>query len=449
MGTSFQTVNPATGETIKTYSHRDWQSVEPLIDSAYKNFLVWRKTSFQERAEILLQLGQKLKDSKAEIAGLMHVEMGKLLSEGKAEVDKSILACDYYAKEGERLLRPRETESTYKEAQVRFDPLGPIFSIMPWNFPLWQLIRFAVPSIMAGNVILLKHSDISAGMGELIEKIFGELKSPVPLLTNLHVDHEIAEKIIAHPSIRGVTFTGSTRGGRSVATAAAKSLKKTVLELGGSDAYIVMEDANIEHAARVCAKARLVNCGQSCVAGKRFIVHTKVADAFTRAFIEEMKKTELGPLAHQKFQTQLIKQVEMLKSWGGRVVLGGTAPQGIGAYYPATVVVFDKNNPAMHSEEIFGPVASVIVVENEKEAFEVANASPFGLGGALFSGNIEKAKALVEKELEAGFVVVNDQVKSDPRLPFGGVKESGYGRELGEFGIYEFVNVKTVAVGGL
>lgn len=447
MANTFQTVNPANGDVIKSYSHLEWNKAEKLIQEAHQDFKKWRQTSFDERSGFLLKLAEKLRAHKTEIAESMKQEMGKLLAEGKAEVEKCAVTCEFYAKEGAKMLAPQPSESPYKSAEVVFQPLGVIFSIMPWNFPLWQVIRFAAPSIMAGNVILLKHADLTAGTSEWIAKIFAEVSSTPLLLRNCQVDHEVAEKIMASPLVQGVTFTGSTRGGKEVAKTAAGNLKKTVLELGGSDAYVILEDADIEKAAKICVTARLVNCGQSCVAAKRFIVHEKIATEFTQSYIAEMKKAELAPLASEKFQKQIIEQVEKLKKWGGKVLLGGTAPQGAGAFYPATVVLFEKNNPDMHAEEIFGPVASIIVVKSEQEAIEVANSSPYGLGGALFTRDIEKGKRILTRELEAGFVVLNDQVKSDPRIPFGGVKDSGYGRELGSFGIREFVNVKTVAIG--
>lgn len=447
---SFSTVNPATAEVLKTYHHLSWDVVSNIIEEAQHDFDFWRRQSFQARADILLRLAENLRAHKDHFAQTMHQEMGKLLNEGRQEVEKSAMTCEYYAHEAAKMLQNQKVqESPYRQAEVSFQPLGVIFSIMPWNFPLWQTIRFAAPALMAGNVVLLKHADLTAGTAELIHKIFDELTTPYKLLRSIQVDHETAEKVIAHPLVQGVTFTGSSRGGRQVATAAAKNLKKTVLELGGSDAYIIFPDADLERAAQLCAQVRLVNCGQSCVAGKRFIVHEKVAKAFTQYFIEEMKKIELAPLASKKFQKQIIQQVEMLKQWGGKVLLGGSAPQGVGAYYPATVVLFEENHPELHKEEVFGPVASVIVVKDEREAILVANSSPYGLGGGLFTSDITKGKQVLEKELDAGFVVLNDHVKSDPRIPFGGVKDSGYGRELSHFGIMEFVNIKTVAVGGL
>ena len=445
---SFSTVNPATGETLKTFDHVPWEKAEKTILAAHKDFQVWRKRSFEERARVVSLLANSLRTHKNDIAKQMHLEMGKLMEEGLAEVEKCATTCDYFAKEAARMLANQKTDSPYGSAEVSFQPVGVVFSIMPWNFPLWQAIRFAAPTLMAGNVIVLKHADLTAGTAELMGKIFDDLTSDIKLLRNCQVDHEVAEKIIAHPLVRGVTFTGSSARGRSVATAAAKNLKKIVLELGGSDAYLVLDDADIALAAKACAKTRLQNCGQSCVAGKRFIVTQKVANEFINSMVNEMGQIEIAPLASKKFQETIIQQVEKLKEWGGKVVMGGSAPQGPGAYYPATAIVFEKNNPEIHKEEVFGPVASIIIVKDTQEAIEVANSSPYGLGGGVFTRDVRKGQELIEKELEAGFVVVNDFVKSDPRIPFGGVKESGYGRELGHFGILEFVNIKTVGVAG-
>ncbi len=446
---AFQTVNPATGDVLKSYNHLSWSDTEKNIEQAAKDFQIWRKVSFKERSEVLLQLAQALRTHKSELAQMMNQEMGKLIAEGKAEVEKCAVTCEHYAKEAETMLKNQVAASSpYKHAEVSFQPVGVVFSVMPWNFPLWQVIRFAAPALMAGNVILLKHADLTAGTSELIGKIFNDLTSDYKLLRNIQVNHDVAAQVIAHPAVHGVTFTGSSQGGRSVATEAAKNLKKIVLELGGSDAYLVLEDADVEVAAKACAKVRLVNCGQSCVAGKRFIVNEKVAKDFIHHFTKEMKEAELAPLASVKFQKTIVDQVEKLKKWGGKVVLGGSAPQGAGAFYPATVVVFEKDHPEVHREEIFGPVASVFIVKSTEEALAVANSSPYGLGGGVFTRDVKRGKELIEKELQAGFVVVNDYVKSDPRIPFGGIKESGYGRELGHFGIMEFVNIKTVAVAG-
>lgn len=444
---TFSTQNPATGENLKTYEHLSWDESEKAIQAADQDFHKWRKVSWDLRSQTLKRLASALREHKAEFASLMQNEMGKLIAEGKAEVEKCATTCEFYADHAQSMLQNRPVQnSPYAQAEVSFQPLGVIFSIMPWNFPLWQVLRFAAPVLMAGNVIVLKHADLTAGTAELLGKIFKDLTTEYTLLRNTQVDHDVAAKMIAHPLVRGVTFTGSTKGGKAIAAEAAKNLKKLVLELGGSDAYLVLADADVDHAAEVTVKARLVNCGQSCVAGKRFIVDKKISESYIQKFVSEMKEAPLAPLANVKFQKTIVEQVEKLKSWGGKVVLGGSAPQGAGAHYPATVIVFEKDRPEIHAEEVFGPVAIVLIAQNTEDALRMANASPYGLGGGVFTKDIEKGKALVEKELQAGFVVVNDFVKSDPHIPFGGVKESGYGRELGEFGIMEFVNIKTVAV---
>lgn len=446
----FHTVSPASGEVLKSYPHMSWPEAETQINRAAKDFEVWRQRTFFERGMVLRKLAESLRKQKSDLAQTMNLEMGKLIIEGKAEVEKCAVTCEYYAEHAETMLRNQVVPSSpYAQAEVSFQPQGVIFSVMPWNFPLWQVIRFAAPALMAGNVILLKHADLTAGTAEKIGALFKELTTDVCLLRNLQVNHNVAAQVIAHPEVRGVTFTGSSQGGRAVAIEAAKNLKKIVLELGGSDAYLILEDADVDLAAKACAKARLVNCGQSCVAGKRFIVHEKVSKDFLRLFVNEMKAAELAPLAARRFQQTLIEQVEKLKAWGGKVVLGGSAPLGAGAHYPATVVVFESDHPEIHREEIFGPVAIVLIVKSTEEALAAANSSPYGLGGGVFTADSLRGKNLIEKELQAGFVVVNDYVKSDPRIPFGGVKESGYGRELSHFGILEFVNIKTVAVAGV
>lgn len=447
---SFSTLNPATGVVLKSYDYVSPVEAEHAVLAAQSDFNVWRKISLNEKEKVLLSLAQKLRAEKEDLAQSMHNEMGKTIAESFAEIEKCAVTCEFYAGEAASMLKNEKVSSSpYASAEVSFQPLGVIFCIMPWNFPLWQVIRFAAPALMAGNVLLLKHSDITAGTAQKIGQLFDNLFPPLKLLRNVHVNHSGAAQLIAHPLIRGVTFTGSSRGGSLVAQEAAKNLKKIVLELGGSDAYLILEDADIPRAAKTCAQTRLINCGQSCVAGKRFVVLESVAAEFVKCLVAEMGAIELAPLAHEKFKHQVASQVEKLKSWGGEVVLGGTASRGPDAFYPATVVVFKENHLALHQEEIFGPVASVVIVKNVEEAIEVANSSPFGLGGGVFTSNLDLGKKLVETELQAGFVVVNDFVKSDPRLPFGGIKDSGYGRELGRFGMMEFVNIKTVAVAGV
>lgn len=442
----FQTINPATGDVVQSYNYLTLKEVDEIVGRAAHSLKTWRQTEVTLRAEVLRTLASRLKEHKKELGTLMNLEMGKTVAEGVAEIEKCAAACEYYAEFGPALLAPQVVAANYIHSEIRFEPLGIIFSIMPWNFPFWQFIRFAAPSLMIGNVILLKHADLTAGCGAKIEEICRGL-FPEQLVFNLHIDHSEAARLIHKPEIRGVTFTGSTRGGREVSKVAGEALKKTVLELGGSDAYIVMADADLEKAAKTCAKGRMINNGQSCIAAKRFIVHKDVFESFTRQLKAELAAFPTSPLASQKFQTQLQEQIEKLKAVGGKVILGGIIPSGVGAFYPPSLMVFEKNDPLIHQEELFGPVAMVIRAESDDEAFELANSSPFGLGGGIFSANAEKAAELVAKRMEAGFVVVNDFVKSDARLPFGGVKDSGHGRELANFGFYEFCNIKTLARG--
>lgn len=442
----FQTINPATGEVIQTYHYLTLKQVDDIVEKASRSLQAWREVSVDRRAQALKQLATNLREHKRELANLMNQEMGKSEKDGIAEIEKCAAACDYYAEKGPDLLKPQAVAANYAASEVRFEPMGVIFSIMPWNFPFWQFIRFAAPSIMIGNVILLKHADLTAGCAtkieELCKNIFDE-----QVVFNLHIDHAIAAHLIEHPKVRGVTFTGSTRGGREVSKTAGAALKKIVLELGGSDAYIVLSDANIEKAAKICAQGRMINNGQSCIAAKRFIIHKDVYENFVKQMKAELATFPTSPLAAVKFQSQLQEQVEKMKSLGGVLQLGGEIPKQPGAFYPPSMITFERNHPDIHKEELFGPVALVIKAQSEDEAFEIANSSPFGLGGGIFSSNAPHAKELVAKKMESGFVVVNDFVKSDARLPFGGVKESGHGRELGSFGFYEFCNVKTVAQG--
>lgn len=445
MKDTFNTVNPRTNQKLTTFSYMPYEQAEGLVVAAHSDFEIWKNFSFTQRKEVILELASVLEAASADLSMIMGLEMGKLPSEARAEITKCVQICHYYAENAESLLRNQDVaESPYEKAQVRFAPMGVIFSIMPWNFPLLQLIRFAAPSLMAGNIILLKHSDITAGTAVLIEMIFNRVKSPVKLLRNLQVSHAGAEKVIAHPLVRGVTFTGSTEGGRKVAVNAAANLKKHVLELGGSDPYIVLQDADIAKAAKICAKSRLQNAGQSCVAAKRFIVQRNVLEDFLTFLKSEMSGVELAPLAAKRFQQLVHNQVNELIRGGAKLELGGGIPSGEGSFYPPTILVSGPEQTVQ--EEIFGPVAVVTPVESFDEALQMANHTPYGLGGAIFTQDAEKVE-IAMRTLNAGFIVANDFVKSDAHIPFGGVKDSGYGRELGAFGLMEFVNIKTCAWG--
>lgn len=450
----FFTLNPYTGETLRPHSYMGQDQVLDLVSKAHQSFKKWSEISLESRAEFLFQLAKGLRSNSKKIAEMMTAEMGKPIKHSYSEIEKCAVTCEFFAKNGVNFLSPEAHGGYYRENEIQFAPLGVILAIMPWNFPLWQVIRFAAPAIMAGNVVILKHSDLVAGTAEILSDLFKSLSEPT-LLFNAPMTHETCAQVIAHPLIQGVTFTGSTRGGKQIASLAGQSVKKIVLELGGSDAYLILKDADITKAAAICAQARLNNGGQSCVAAKRFIVEQEIFEEFTRHLVNEMKtfkmgnptdeSVQLGPLASKKFQKNIITQVEKLKLLGGKIVLGGTAPEGPAAFYPPTVVVFEKNHPELGLEEVFGPVAIVIKAKNTDEALDVANSSIYGLGGAIFSKNISLARALAAK-LQCGFVAINSNVVSDARMPFGGVKESGYGRELSRYGLLEFCNIKTVGI---
>lgn len=444
----FQTINPATGEVVQTYNYMSLAEIDQSLAAARASSLVWKKTTLSQRESVLRSMAARLRENQNDLAQMIHLEMGKKHSAALAEIEKSAFTCEYFASRGSELLRPQRQESSYKISEICFEPLGVVLSIMPWNFPVWQFIRFAAPAILSGNVILLKHANITAGCATLIEKVFKDLFS-TQLIFNLRMDHAETTRVIRSPVVQGVTFTGSTGGGREVAKVAGEALKKTVLELGGSDAYIVLPDADLEGAARMCVAGRMVNNGQSCIAVKRVIVCKEIFESLVPLLKKEMSSYAIEALAHLKFQSQVQLQVEKLMAAGGRVLLGGSIPERVGAFYPPTLIVFDEDAAVIHEEEIFGPVLVVIKAASLDDAFVMANASPFGLGGGLFSKDEDRAKFLALKKLDAGFVVVNDFVKSDPRLPFGGVKDSGYGRELSVFGLYEFCNIKTVAIGEL
>jgi succinate-semialdehyde dehydrogenase/glutarate-semialdehyde dehydrogenase len=383
----------------------------------------------------------------------MALEMGKPIVQGEAEVEKCAWACNYYAEHGEAFLadQPRQTEAS--RSYVRFDPIGPVLTIMPWNFPLWQVFRFAAPALMAGNAGILKHASNVPRCALEIEEVFRDAGFPENLFRALLVGSDKVAAIIADSRIRAVTLTGSEGAGSKVAEQAGHHLKKTVLELGGSDPFIVLEDADIEKAAKTAADARLINSGQSCIAAKRFIVVDKVEDMFLRHFVSAMESrkmgdplgrdTQVGPQARDDLRASLHRQVEESVKRGAKLLLGGRVPEGPGAFYPPTVLAaVNKGMPAF-DEETFGPVAAVILAQDEADAIRLANDSPFGLGASLWTQDRERAERLVG-QIEAGCVFVNEQVKSDPRLPFGGVKRSGYGRELSEYGMREFTNIKSV-----
>jgi len=449
-------INPTTGETLKEYDQMPPQDIRSAIQNSHQAFLAWKKTSFAERADCLRHAVGTLRSRAGDYARLMAMEMGKPIRDGKAEAEKCAWACDYFADNGELFLLPENVATDAGKSYVAFVPLGVILAVMPWNYPLWQVFRCAAPALMAGNVVLLKHASNVPGCALAIEEIFREAGFPAHVLTTLLVGSSQVDAIIENPLVKGVSLTGSVAAGRAVARKAGEMLKKTVLELGGSDPYIVLADADLETAATVCATARLTNCGQSCIAAKRFIVVQSLKESFEKVLVQKMSTarmgdpmqddTTIGPLARHDLRDHLHQQVTKSIEMGARCLLGGEIPEGKGAFYPPTVLTDVTKGMPLCDEESFGPVAVIIPAKDEEAAISMANDSEFGLGAALFTSNAARGEHIAEQELEAGLCFVNSQVKSDPRLPFGGVKDSGYGRELSKFGIREFVNIKTVVV---
>jgi succinate-semialdehyde dehydrogenase/glutarate-semialdehyde dehydrogenase len=448
-------INPATGQPVKVYREMTLEDTASAIAQAHEAWLAWRATTFAERSGLMKKAAAILRNRKDELSRLMATEMGKPLKQGVAEAEKCGWVCDYYADNAEAILRPETVKTEATRSYVAFEPLGVVLAVMPWNFPLWQVYRFAAPALMAGNAGVLKHASNVPGNALAIEEIFVQAGFPKGIFRTLLIGSGQVRAVIEHPLVRAVTLTGSTPAGRSVSSQAGQVLKKTVLELGGSDAYIVLEDADLEHAAQTCVNSRLINSGQSCIAAKRFIVVAPVARRFTERFVALMKAkkvgdpfaegTDVGPLARKDLRDALHQQVTASIARGAKLLLGGEIPPGDGAYYPPTVLAQVKPGMAAFDEELFGPAAAIIEAKDEGDAIRLANASRFGLGAAVFSNDVARGER-VARQLEAGSTYVNSLVASDPRLPFGGVKESGYGRELGTFGIKEFMNVKTVYV---
>ena len=452
----FQTVNPATGEPGRSYDQHTPEEAHAIAAAARRAFLDWQRTSLGERSAIIRKAGELLRARKDDCARLMTEEMGKTLDDGRAEIEKCASNCDWFADHAHEYLAPEPRDIGGAEAFVTFNPLGVVLAAMPWNFPFWQVFRFAAPALMAGNGALLKHASNVPGCALAIEQVLHDAGVPRDLFRTLLLPSSDVEELIKDANIAAVTLTGSVAAGRSVATVAGSVLKKCVLELGGSDAYVVLEDADIRAAAKVAATARMVNGGQSCIAGKRFIVVRTVLEQFESALVDAMRGfemgdptkegTKLGPMQSAKARDEIHRQVTESLRKGARLLLGGHVPDRPGAWYPATVLTNVLPGQPAHDEEVFGPVAAIIAAEDEKDAIRIANQSEFGLGSGVLTGNPERGRRIASEELEAGLSFVNENVRSDPRMPFGGVKHSGYGRECSEFGIREFTNIKSVHV---
>ncbi len=450
------TINPTNGEKLNEFIEHSDNQIEAILGASSNQFKRWRQTSFLERSELLINLAKIIREKKNELAKLMALEMGKPITQGIAEAEKCAWVCEFYAENAQNFLADEIIKTELKLSQVSYKPLGTIFGIMPWNFPFWQVFRFAVPSVSAGNTCLLKHSRNTTGCAIEIENLFGSAGFSDYVFKTLVVGSSRVDKIIEDSRVIAVTLTGSTPVGKAVASKASSLIKKTVMELGGSDPYIILEDADLQKSSEICAFARLINSGQSCISAKRFIVMRKVKEEFENLFVKEMnnyrmgdpldEQIQVGPQAREDLRLDLHRQVNQSLEKGAELLSGGYIPDGKGFFYPPTVLTDVRPGMPAFDEETFGPVAAIIPAETIEDAIELANNTEFGLGAAVFTNDEEKGLAIARNFLEAGNCFVNTYVRSDPRLPFGGIKESGYGRELSIFGIREFVNIKTVCI---
>lgn len=448
-----KSTNPFNQEVIQHYIEHSQKEINHIISQADSEFTKWKQTNFNKRAELLRNTASILKKNTEKYSNIMTMEMGKPIRESRAEIKKCAWVCEYYAENGEKFLSSIEVKTDAAKSYVTFQPLGVILAVMPWNFPFWQVFRFAAPILMAGNVGILKHSSNVSGCALAIEQIFCEAGFPKNAFRTLLINSKKVASVIENPAVKAITLTGSTPAGKAVASKAGEMLKKTVLELGGSDPYIVLEDANLQKAANSCSISKLINAGQSCIAAKRFIIVESVLQKFQMLLIQNMQNVKIGdpfdentmgPMARIDLRDELHQQVVKSVKSGAQLLLGGQIPPGKGAFYPPTILANVKPGMPAFDDELFGPVAAIISAKDEKEAIQLANNSVFGLGAAVFTKNIARGEKIAAEKLEAGSCFVNDFVKSDPRLPFGGIKQSGYGRELSDFGIREFVNIKTV-----
>ena len=453
------TTNPTTEQVIATYPLMTDEEMVAALEACHAAFDDWRLKSHADRGEVLKAIGAKLRERKEEFAALMTREMGKRLSDSRDEIALCAAICDWTAEAGPEVLADETRDlQDGRKGVVTKAPLGVIYGIQPWNFPAYQAIRYAIANLMAGNAVLLKHAEICTGSGLMLRDIFEEAGLPKNLFTVMVIDHDQSDRLIAHKLVRGVTMTGSAKSGSIVAAKAGEHLKKSVMELGSNDAYLVLEDADIDLAVKTCVAGRIYNNGQTCVNAKRFVVTEAVYDAFVDGYVKAMGEaklgdptqdgTDLGPMARKDLRETLHEQVQESVAKGATVAVGGQIPDGTGYYYPATVLTDVKPGQPAYDEELFGPVASVIRAKDDEDALRIANDSRFGLGGGIFSRDEARAKALAKTHFDTGMVFINHFNLATPEMPFGGVKDSGYGREHGGFGMTEFINAKAITLPG-
>lgn len=454
---NFATINPTSEEEIKTYTYVTNDEAEKAVEKCHSAYLKWRQTPIKDRAKIIKAIGKELMNQKDELAALMTEEMGKLLRQGHQEVELCAGICEFTATEGLNVLKDEERElNDGGKGIITYSPIGVIYGIQPWNFPAYQVIRYSISNLMAGNGILLKHAENVTGSALLLQTIYETAGLPKDLFKVLIIDHDQSDLIIENDLVQGVTLTGSSDAGRIIAKKAGEVLKKTVLELGSNDAYLVLEDADVAMAAKTCVQGRVYNNGETCVAAKRFIVTEKVYDDFKTAFLEGMKavvtgdptekSSKMGPIARKDLRETLHEQVEKSVEKGAKIILGGKMPSGKGYFYPATVLENVKPGQPAYDDELFGPVASLIKAKDNDDAMRIANDSRFGLGGGIFSKDENKAIELAQKYFDTGIININSFGLANPNMPFGGIKNSGFGREHGGFGMREFINAKSIMI---
>ena len=454
MSNQIQTVDPVDESPISSYELMDRTQAFEAVEACHEAFDAWRLKAPEERAKLIRAIGEELRKSKEEFAQLMTREVGKLIGDSRDEIDLCASICDFTAENGPSELADEEREIPGGTGVVSYAPVGVIYGIQPWNFPCYQAVRYAVANLMAGNGVLLKHAANCTGSGLMLRDVMERAGLPKNLFTVLVIDHDTSDEIIAHKLVRGVTMTGSDKGGRVIAAKAGEQLKKTVLELGSNDAYVVLDDADLDVAVEACVAGRIYNNGQTCVNAKRFVVTEKNYDTFVERYVEKVKAiqtgdptdeaTKLGPMSRVELRDELHEQVQESVKNGARVLVGGEVPEGKGAWYPATVLVDVAPGQPAYDDELFGPVASIIKAKDEDDAMRIANDSRYGLGGGLFSKDEKRARELATKHFDTGMISVNGFNVAIPNMPFGGVKDSGYGREHGGFGMKEFVNIKSV-----